>query len=210
MNSDLKIKVCGMLYPENRQEVEKLHVDFLGFIFYPGSKRYAGGQKDRALFSSKREKVAVFVDEGIDQIINIAHSIGFKYIQLHGNENSLLCGELKKQGLKIIKAFNIGDNFDFELLNSYDDVVDYYLFDTKSSMPGGSGQKFNWDVLDKYRGDIPFFLSGGIQPEDVCKIKQINHPKFYGVDLNSGFEDVPGLKNPAKLKSFLCELQDCH
>lgn len=196
-----------MLYPANREEIEKLPVDFLGFIFYPKSKRYAGKDADRRLFDSAKNKVGVFVDESCNEILSLAQRNGFKFVQLHGKEDPFVCRILKKNGLKVIKAFNLNEDFRFRILKDYESAVDYFLFDTKTRVPGGSGQKFNWDILGKYKESTPFFLSGGIKPDDAPKIRQISHSCLYGVDLNSGFEDEPGLKNVDKLKKFIDELQ---
>lgn len=196
-----------MKFTANRQAVEKLPVDFLGFIFYPESKRFVGDVTDPGLFNSSKIKVAVFVNENIFEILGLAKNLGFEYIQLHGKENPETCRILKKQGLKVIKAFNLNEDFDFSVLEAYDKSVDYFLFDTKSSLPGGSGKKFNWSILEKYSGKKPFFLSGGIKPEDAETIKQLEHSKLMGIDLNSGFENEPGVKNADELETFIRQLQ---
>ena len=115
---------------------------------------------------------------------------------------------MKNQGLKIIKAFRVDESFQFHKTKPFETIADYFLFDTKSNLPGGSGKKFDWKILEKYKGKTPFFLSGGIQPEDAEEIKKIDHPQLAGVDLNSGFEDEPGLKNIEKLKNFITELKN--
>ena len=196
-----------MKYTENRQEVEKLNVDFLGYIFYAPSKRYIGETPETELFDSEKAKVGVFVNENAFEILALAKNLGLDYIQLHGNENPKTCQILKRQGLKIIKAFSVDEKFDFAKTQAFSKVSDFFLFDTKTEQHGGSGKKFDWQILGKYKGHTPFFLSGGIGPEDVESIKAINHPKFTGVDLNSGFEDEPGLKNIEKLKLFMEELR---
>lgn len=207
MVKNLKIKVCGMKYTANREAVEKLPVDFLGFIFYPKSKRFVGENAESGLFNSAKTKVAVYVDENAFEILGLAKNLNFEYVQLHGKENPKTCRLLKKQGLKVIKAFNLNEDFDFSILESYINDVDYFLFDTKTDLPGGSGIKFNWEILDKYHGEVPFFLSGGIGPEDAEAIKKLNHPQLFGIDLNSGFEDEPGVKNVKKLKQFIAEIK---
>lgn len=195
-----------MKFSENRQLVEKLDVDFLGFIFYPPSKRFIGETPETGLFESKKPKVGVFVDENAFEILGLAKNPGFEYVQLHGKENPKTCQLLKRQGLKIIKAFSIDENFNFAGTQAYAKVSDFFLFDTKTKLHGGSGEKFNWEILDKYEGHTPFFLSGGIGPDDVEIIRKIKHPKLTGVDLNSGFEDEPGIKNIEKLKEFIEEI----
>ena len=207
MERRLKIKICGIKFTQNREEAEQLPVDLLGYIFYAPSKRFVGEQPDARLFNSNKPKVAVFVDENAFEIMALAKNFGFEYIQLHGKENPKTCGMLKKQGLKIIKAFSIDNSFKFETTQAYEKVADYFLFDTKTKSYGGSGKKFNWEILEKYTGHTPFLLSGGIGPEDTAEIKTIIHPKLAGIDLNSGFEDEPGLKNIEKLKIFIEEIE---
>ncbi len=197
-----------MKFTGNREEVEKLPVDLLGYIFYPPSKRYVGENPQTGLFNSHKPKAVVFVDENAFEILALAKNLGFKWVQLHGKENPKTCLILKNQGLKIIKAFSVNEDFQFHKTKPYEGVADYFLFDTKSNIPGGSGKKFDWKILNKYEGNTPFLLSGGIQPDDVEAIKKINHPQFAGVDLNSGFEDEPGLKNIEKLTKFIKELKD--
>ena len=192
---------------ENKEQVEKLGVDFLGYIFYSPSKRFVGDQPEVGLFDSKKQKVGVFVNENAFEIMGLAKNLGLDYVQLHGNENLKTCQMLKKQGLKIIKAFSVDEKFHFSDTRPFDKVADFFLFDTKTDQPGGSGQKFNWDILKKYKGYTPFFLSGGITPDDVKMIKEIQHDRLTGVDLNSGFEDEPGLKNIENLKHFITDLK---
>ncbi len=195
-----------MKFTDNREAVERLPVDLLGFIFYPPSKRYVGENPQSGLFNSSKPKVGVFVDENAFEILALTKNLGFEWVQLHGKENPKTCQILKDQGLKIIKVFNVNENFEFAKTKPYEGIADYFLFDTKTNLPGGSGQKFNWNALEKYKGKTPFLLSGGIQPEDVEEIKELDHPQFAGVDLNSGFEDEPGLKNIEKIKEFITEL----
>ncbi len=197
-----------MKYAGNRSDTEKLPVDYLGFIFYPESKRFVGRTISPELFNSEKAKVAVFVNEKIDEIIRITREYDFKYVQLHGNETPEICEALKTKGLKIIKAFSLNDNFDFSKLTNYESCTDFFLFDTKTEIPGGSGKKFNWKILEKYTMNTPFFLSGGIGPGDAGAIKEINHPKLYGIDLNSRLEDEPGLKNIKKLEEFINEIKN--
>lgn len=192
-----------MKFTSNRQAVEKLPVDYLGFIFYPKSKRFVDTVTEPGLFNATKPMVAVFVDENLFEMLGLIKNFGFGFIQLHGKENPETCKILKKQGIKVIKAFSLNEEFDFSQLKKYDRSVNYFLFDTKSSLPGGSGIKFNWNILEKYTGNIPFFLSGGIKPEDAELIKQLDHPGLYGIDLNSGFEDEPGIKNSEKLEKFI-------
>ncbi len=203
MSKKLKIKVCGMKFAANKSEVEKLDIDLLGFIFYPPSKRFIGELPEMSLFDTEKPKVGVFVDENVFEILGVAKNLGFEYIQLHGKENPKTCAILKKQGLKVIKVFNVNETFNFATTKPFEKVADYFLFDTKTEVPGGSGQKFNWQILNKYRGETPFFLSGGIELKDAPAIKKVKHDKFAGVDLNSGFEESAGVKGVEKIKEFI-------
>lgn len=196
-----------MKHTTNREAVEKLPVDWLGFIFYPQSKRFVGSDPERFLFDSEKPKVAVFVDENAFEILALAKNFGFSMVQLHGKENPKTCQMLKNQGVKIIKAFSVDENFDFTQTKPFEGAVRYFLFDTKTPLHGGSGQKYDWKLLDKYTGHIPFLLSGGIGADDAEEILKISHPKLTGIDVNSGFEDEPGVKNIEKLKKFIEEIQ---
>lgn len=196
-----------MKFTQNREQVEALGVDLLGYIFYGPSKRFVGDSPDAGLFQSEKPKVGVFVNENAFEILGLAKNLDFDYVQLHGKENPKTCAMLKKQGLHVLKAFPMDEGFNFASTAAYEQKVDYFLFDTKTKQHGGSGRKFNWQLLEKYTGDTPFFLSGGIGPSDVAEIKKINHPMLAGVDLNSGFEDKPGLKNIENLKKFITDLK---
>ncbi len=192
-----------MKFTGNREQVEQLPVDLLGYIFHPASPRYVGETPEAGLFNSQKPKVGVFVNENAFEILGLSKNLGFEWVQLHGNENPKTCRMLKNQGLKIIKVFKIDESFDFTTTLPFEKVSTYFLFDTKTKLHGGSGKKFNWQILDKYTGHTPFFLSGGIGAEDVKSIREFNHAKLTGIDLNSGFEDGPGLKNIEKLKEFI-------
>lgn len=202
--SSLKLKVCGM--NKNTSEIAALKPDYLGFIFWKPSKRYFEGSMPSIPHSVK--KVGVFVDATILEIADKVKTFGLLLVQLHGKETASYCDELKKAlpQLKIIKVFSIKDDFDFGLLEHFEDVCDYYLFDTKGKLPGGNGYGFNWDVLKNYPSTKPYFLSGGIGLEEIESIKGfMNQPESQYcevIDVNSKFEDKPGLKNIEKLKMF--------
>lgn len=202
----MKIKICGMKFTPNRMKTESLPVDFLGFIFYPASSRYIGTDPQEGLFDTQKIKVGVFVNESPDQLLSLAGRFGLDFVQLHGQETPSFCQAVKEKNFKVIKAFNLDDHFDFGSLKDYEPCTDYFLFDTRTRLPGGSGQKFNWEILSRYEGNTLFFLSGGIAPGDEDKIRQIEHPRFFGVDLNSGFEKAPGLKNIGKINHFIHNL----
>lgn len=199
------VKVCGLTDPENIRELEALGIDLFGFIFYPPSPRCILGKTSANAIASLapgKEKVGVFVNEIFENILKTAAAYGLTAIQLHGRETPEFCGELQPH-FKVFKAFPIAESADFEACDSYDGVCDGFIFDTKGASHGGNGVAFDWDILTAYAGNTPFLLSGGIQPNDALKIRQIAHPQLAGVDLNSRFEDSPGMKNAALVAYFL-------
>jgi len=197
----MKIKVCGLKDPENIQAVAALSPDYMGFICYGLSPRFVNNltANEIAFLPEPVYKTAVFVNESASTINSLIDTFGFTAIQLHGNESPEFCGVFRGR-VKVIKALGIDDKFSFDQLKPYIGHVDYFLFDTKTEIYGGSGKSFDWDMLSKYQLDIPFFLSGGISLDNIEEIKNITHPQFYGVDLNSKFETEPGIKDIKKLK----------
>jgi len=197
----MKIKVCGLKYPDNIEAVSALSPDYMGFIFYGPSPRFVDNLSVDVLqnLPATTIKTAVFVNESAETISNLVDEYGFDAIQLHGNEDADFCSTFKGK-VTVIKAFGVNENFDFEQLNGYINSVDYFLFDTKTNTHGGSGKTFNWRILNNYKLDIPFFLSGGLSLENLEEVKNIDHPQFYGVDLNSRFEIAPGQKDVVKLQ----------
>ncbi len=186
---------------ENIKAVAALAPDYMGFIFYKNSPRFVDELPAGVLneLPATINKVAVFVNEDIETIREIIDKYDFDFVQLHGNESPAFCKSLKDDAI-VIKAFGIDKNFDFKQLEKYKNKADIFLFDTKTSAHGGSGLTFDWNILDKYEMEIPFFLSGGLSPENIKEVKSITHPAFYGVDLNSKFEISPGLKDIEKLE----------
>jgi len=197
----MKIKVCGLRDPDNIKAITALEPDYMGFIFYDRTPRFVGDIDVKILndIPSTIIKTAVFVNESIEGISTIINKYKFDAIQLHGSEGPEICAEFKGK-VKIIKAFGISEDFNFQDLAAYVDHVDYFLFDTKTSIHGGSGETYDWGILDNYKFDIPFFLSGGLSLENLESVKEIDHQQFYGVDLNSRFELSPALKNIEKLQ----------
>ncbi|MES2375859.1 MAG: phosphoribosylanthranilate isomerase [Bacteroidota bacterium] len=197
----MKIKVCGLKYPVNIKAVTDLEPDYVGFIYYGRSPRFVGDivVGDLASLPLKIIKTAVFVDEDQQEINRLIDEFRFDAIQLHGKESADFAGSFKGR-VQVLKAFGLDEDFDFDQLNAYVGKVDYFLFDTKTDAHGGSGKTFNWDILDNYKLDVPFFLSGGLSLDNLEQVAKIIHPKFYGVDLNSRFEKEPGLKDIEKLK----------
>jgi phosphoribosylanthranilate isomerase len=206
----MKIKVCGMRNQSNIEELIKLKPDYIGFIFYPKSKRFIGEQipdEIQSLIPVYIQKVGVFVDEPFGNLLEKFRSNKLDMIQLHGSELPGYCERLKKLDIPVIKVFNISAGFDFETIKPYNLFCDYFLFDTAAELPGGSGIKFDWKKLDEYTTDKPFFLSGGIQPSDFEEIKNVTHKELHAVDVNSGFEVEPGIKDIPKLKLFISEIR---
>ena len=197
----MKIKVCGLKYPENIKAVTALSPDYVGFIFYSKSPRFVDEVPVPALadIPAGINKVAVFVNETAENVRYIIDKYNFDFIQLHGDESPAFCKALKEDAI-VIKAFGISKGFDFAQLSKYKNKADMFLFDTKTDTHGGSGQTFDWDMLDNYELDIPFFISGGLSHENIEQAAAITHPAFYGLDLNSKFELSPGVKDIDKLR----------
>ena len=227
----LIIKVCGMRNKDNINEVAALGVDWIGMIFYEKSPRYvkmtpalAGIIPDKAesydphhpslTSQSLPQRVGVFVDEMAQGIITRAVNFKLNIIQLHGQETPTFIRNLRRTldpdirpGIRIIKAISVKSREDIATYKKYEDCVDYFLFDTQCKTVGGSGQQFDWSMLDDYDGDKPFLLSGGIGPDDAERIKQFNHPRLMGIDLNSRFETEPALKDVEKLRNFIEQIK---
>lgn len=204
------VKVCGMREPGNIEKVAQLGVDMMGFIFYPKSPRFAFQSVDRTAVDKNVCRVGVFVNESTGLISDKIQLFDLDAVQLHGNESRELCEQLHEQNslLKVIKAISVSTAGDIQKYKEYVGAVDYFLFDTKCKTVGGSGQQFDWQVLENYDGDVPFILSGGIGPEDVERIRNFHHPKCIGIDLNSKFEMEPGLKDVEMLKTFLENIEN--
>jgi phosphoribosylanthranilate isomerase len=189
---------------ENIGKVASLGPDYLGFIFYPESPRFVGD--DFIIHVSLPHNitpVAVFVNETTPAILTKAKANGFEFVQLHGNETVQQCLELKDAGLHVVKVFSVDDAFDLTLTHPYKKVVDYFLFDTKGKYYGGNAQTFNWDILNRYDQEIPFFLSGGLTVANVGALDKVLNMNLHALDLNSGVETSPGLKSLEKLEKVL-------
>ena len=205
---DVKLKICGMKLPENIQSVVALNPDYLGFIFFKDSKRFVDGLTPSFVknLPSGIRRTGVFVNEELNRVAQLAVLYGLNAVQLHGQEPVKYCialkGLLADAGIALIKAFGVDEQFNFSALNAYGNVVDYFLFDTQTPGHGGSGKAFDWSLLKNYTLNKPYFLSGGIAPESVEELKQIDDPRLYAIDINSRFELAPGLKDIDKLKDF--------
>ena len=194
----VRIKICGMKYPDNILEVGALLPDYMGFIFWDKSARYFDGIIPK--LPKSIQKVGVFVDANFDEILEKIEKYDLQAIQLHGDESAEFCKTLKinmRKEINIIKVFSILDTFDFDLLKPFETVCDYFLFDTKGKLPGGNGSTFDWKVLENYPSTKPFFLSGGIGISEMSAVNEISKTNLplYAIDINSKFEIEPGLKN---------------
>lgn len=213
----MNTKVCGITQLKQLQQLDGLDIDFAGLIFYKDSPRYVGdkikpGELKNSDFDLK--KVGVFVNAGYDEIMQAVEDYGLDVVQLHGDESPDLCEELSEE-VEVIKAFKVKDSkvsID-EMVADYDEVCDYYLFDTGSlqtspeggdlpALQGGTGKQFDWKVLSKAKIEKPFFLSGGIGVDDIAKVKAFKHPDYYAVDINSKVEKEPGVKDMALVLQF--------
>ena len=199
------IKVCGMRDADNIEALEELDVDMIGFIFYPKSPRYV--YEIPVYMPRQTKRTGVFVNEDKNTIGVYADRFGLDYIQLHGNESPEYCQSLRATGLSIIKAFSIAQRKDIRETEAYEATCDYFLFDTKCEQHGGSGNQFDWSLLNFYHGQTPFLLSGGINPYSAKALKEIRHPRLAGFDLNSRFEFRPGEKDIERIKYFLSGLK---
>lgn len=215
----MKVKVCGITSMVQANELSNLDVDFIGFIFYSASKRYvynAMQASDIKKISNSLKKVGVFVNAEANDVLKIVDDYGLHLVQLHGDESPEYCKRIGEH-VTVIKAFRISEEDDIEQkINSYQNAASMFLFDAQSKqkgeeMYGGSGKKFNWQLLKDQTIKKPFFLSGGIASEDVFNLKEFNQTDvakdLFAVDINSRFEIAPGLKDMQKVKLFVEEIK---
>jgi phosphoribosylanthranilate isomerase len=200
----MKLKVCGMTEQENTHSIFELQPDFLGFIFWKDSKRYCENVIQD--IPSTIQKVGVFVDADYNEIVDKIISHRLDFIQLHGEETADFCLQLRNTNIKVIKAINIYNEFNFNELKYSKNCVDYFLFDTKGKLPGGNGTTFDWEILNQYNQDIPYFLSGGIGLDELPKLEKFLQSdaakNCFAIDINSQFEDDFGIKNKQKIREF--------
>jgi phosphoribosylanthranilate isomerase len=181
--------------PANVKAVAETRPDFLGFIFFRRSPRYVGDHYSETRVMPGITNVGVFVNDSTADILNRLNSIKSKTAQLHGSESPEQCTELQSKGVSVIKAFSVDDAFDFSVTKSYTTVCDYFLFDTKGKLHGGNAVTFNWKKLKEYDQSLPFFLSGGLKPDNLDGLKVLEGMNLFGLDFNSGVEIEPGMKD---------------
>ena len=207
----IRLKICGLKNETNILEVVKHSPDYIGFVFYKNSLRDASGMLSHEFTSSLPsaiKKVGVFVDDSEDRIINYIAMYNFDYVQLHGNESPEYCERIKKY-CKVVKAFGVDKKFDFPLTRKYENVCDYFLFDTKTKLHGGSGNLFDHSLLKNYEGQKEFFLSGGISEINLAEVLGLKS-QFSGliaIDVNSRIEIAPGIKDINKIISITNQLK---
>ena len=200
----IAVKICGITSLKDAEMAVNYSVPAIGLIFYPDSPRYVDPTEveqwiERIPDSVK--KVGVFVNEQIDTINNITRQLKLEFIQLHGDESPEFCNGIIRP---VIKVFRVGDDFDAIVLNEYD--VHGFLFDTyKKGNPGGTGTRFNWDLIANLKTETPIILSGGLTPENVLNGIEAVNPA--AVDVNSGVESVPGVKDEEKIKELFSVLE---
>lgn len=209
----IRVKVCGMTDVEQVNQLDDLGVEFAGFIFYPRSPRYVHrhlAPEDIRKIRRRINKVGVFVNAGVDEVLRTVDNCGLYLVQLHGDESPKVCERIADY-ITVVKAFRLAedDNVLWKI-KDYQDVVDMFLFDTEGAGYGGTGKKFNWDMLKGLNIRKPFFLSGGITPGDADALKEFQKEAvakdMFAIDINSKFELVPGVKDIEKIKKFMSEL----
>ncbi len=210
--SENYVKICGIKSEDTAIHAINSNADYLGFIFYPQSPRNISFEDSSVIINKVKDKVstvAVTVDPD-ESIINRIIEIGFSMIQLHGNESLDRVRKIKNSSsLKIIKSFGIGDKLDLEKTKAYEEVVDYFLFDAipeEKELPGGNAKKFEWAFLDDFNSKKEFFLSGGLNIENVKTAINSNLTNFF--DVSSGVESSPGVKDKQKISEFINKIKN--
>jgi len=202
----MELKVCGMREQENiRRLVSEVKPDWMGLIFYPKSSRFVADEMASPISAISAKKVGVFVNERIEEILRKINRFELSAVQLHGGEAVGFVEELSQRTeVEIWKVVSVSEQIDWESLSGFVPFVSKFLFDTATSAHGGSGRKFDWAVLESYPFEKGFLLSGGLDEGSAAGVLALAQkvPQLEGVDLNSKFEDAPGLKNIAKLKNF--------
>jgi phosphoribosylanthranilate isomerase len=193
--NNLTLKICGMRDLNNIREIAILCPDYMGFIFYPRSPRYVGEDFICPDLPFYIRRSGVFVNESIEKVLHIASRNRLEMIQLHGTESPEYCRQIREKGFKVTKVFLVDEVFSIETVHAWASSVDFFLFDTRSDNHGGSGKRFDWSVLQQYTAEVPFFIAGGLNHDNLRDVLDITSPWFRGVDVNSGIEIEPGIKD---------------
>jgi phosphoribosylanthranilate isomerase len=211
----MRIKVCGMTNAEQVLQLDEMGVEFAGFIFYPKSPRYVYRSMPKSEIKKIKgrniNKVGVFVNATVDEVLEAVDDCGLYIVQLHGDETPKYCEKIANY-VTVVKAFRLreDDNVLWKV-KDYTDIADMFLFDTEGAGYGGTGKKFDWNVLQGLNIAKPFFLSGGIGPDDVEKLRDFAHEPvakdLFSIDVNSKFETSPGIKNMDALEQFVKKIK---
>ena len=204
----MQTKVCGIMSIEQAQALDVMGVDYIGFIFYAPSKRYVLNNLSMEALANfvpaNAKKVGVFVNEPIENVFKIVAAAKLDMVQLHGDEDLHYCEQVK-EAIPVIKVFRVGALV--PKMEGFENAANYFLFDTDSALYGGTGNHFNWEIIKNHSISLPFFLSGGIGPNDIKGIEVMRATKagkqLLAVDLNSQFETAPGIKDLEKVKTFI-------
>jgi phosphoribosylanthranilate isomerase len=203
MSEGLQLKVCGMRDAENIRSVAAMHPDYLGFIFYDKSPRWVGPGFVIPELEERIKKVGVFVNATNEEMLKFAVDYKLDFLQLHGDEPVEQVKLLAETGTGIWKAFSLDEAFDFQSVEAYTPYVNMFLFDTRGKHYGGNARTFDWTLLQKYDQRVPFMLSGGLNARNVPLIRDMKGMNLRGIDVNSGVESTPGVKDPEKLKEVI-------
>jgi phosphoribosylanthranilate isomerase len=202
--NSVKVKICGLT--SKLDQISELDIDYVGFIFYSKSPRYVVGKlspEELAALPSRIQKVGVFVNEDQQLIRQLVLDYQLDFVQLHGIESPEVCQDLQQQDIRVIKAFGVGEQFDFEVLKPYLGKVSFFLFDTATVSHGGSGKAFDWSLLKQYPFEVPIFVGGGVGVDNLESLLSQEIPHLYAVDMNSKLEISPGLKDIAKAQAAI-------
>ena len=198
------IKVCGRRDANNIQAIDHLHPDWMGFIFYPQSSRYVSEVPN--ILPQHAKRVGVFVHPQFRDVIEHVKQYNLDAVQFHGTASPQMCETFRERGLIVLRAQPVTETFVAETAE-YVGKIDYFVFDNPTLKFGGSGQRYNWSLLNRYTGPTPFLLSGGLSPQLINELKQFHHPFLAGYDINSGFEISPALKDEAAVMQFIKEIK---
>jgi phosphoribosylanthranilate isomerase len=209
----MRIKVCGMTQLDQVEQLPVIGATFAGFIFYPKSPRYVFRHMTSAQLKKINtiNKVGVFVNASVEEVLLMVDECRLHMVQLHGDESPKYCERIADY-VSVVKAFRLSDNDSIDwMINPYMDMCDMFMFDTMGAGYGGTGKKFDWNILKGSTIGKPFFLSGGIQPDDTASLKQFQQEPvakaLFAVDINSKFESAPGIKQMDKIEKFITELK---
>ncbi len=206
------IKICGVKTKDILITCENNSVNFYGMIFYKNSPRNINNEEARNLQKISENLningVGVFVDEELKNIMLLSEKLNLKYVQLHGNEDNNYIKNIKEKNIKVIKKISISDKVDLNSIMNFKSA-DYYLFDykpTKGELPGGNAKSFNWSIVENLKIDKPWFLSGGINLQNIRYITNNINP--HGIDLSSGVEKEVGIKDNVMINKLISNLKD--